>query len=74
MEAVTHRIWRRSNDPVFRAAAVLVVVARIGWQRRRALDGARSRETSFAAQIAALSEPDGYFDTDNLISNERVVP
>jgi hypothetical protein len=27
--------------------------------------------TSFAAQIAALSEPDGYFDTDNLISNER---
>jgi hypothetical protein len=27
--------------------------------------------TSFAAEIAALSEPDGYFDTDNLISNER---
>jgi hypothetical protein len=26
---------------------------------------------AFAAQIAALSEPDGYFDTDNLISNER---
>jgi hypothetical protein len=26
---------------------------------------------SFAAQIAALSEPGGYFDTDNLISNER---
>ena len=25
----------------------------------------------FAAQIAALSESDGYFDTDNLISNER---
>ena len=25
----------------------------------------------FAAQIAALSEPPGYFDTDNLISNER---
>src|SRR5437762_12116713 len=25
----------------------------------------------FAAQIAALSEPAGYFDTDNLISNER---
>ena len=25
----------------------------------------------FAAQIAALSEPGGYFDTDNLISNER---
>jgi hypothetical protein len=26
---------------------------------------------TFASQIAALSEPDGYFDTDNLISNER---
>jgi hypothetical protein len=26
---------------------------------------------TFAAQIAALSESDGYFDTDNLISNER---
>jgi hypothetical protein len=25
----------------------------------------------FAAQIASLSEPSGYFDTDNLISNER---
>jgi hypothetical protein len=29
------------------------------------------RSAPFAAQIAALSEPDGYFDTDNLISNER---
>lgn len=27
--------------------------------------------SSFASQIAALSEPGGYFDTDNLISNER---
>lgn len=26
---------------------------------------------SFAARIAVLSEPGGYFDTDNLISNER---
>lgn len=25
----------------------------------------------FASQIASLSEPAGYFDTDNLISNER---
>ena len=29
------------------------------------------QSTSFASQIAALSEPNGYFDTDNLISNER---
>lgn len=27
--------------------------------------------SSFAGQIATLSEPGGYFDTDNLISNER---
>ena len=34
--------------------------------------GARTEEqSSFAAEIAALSEPAGYFDTDNLISNER---
>ena len=26
---------------------------------------------TFAAQVAELSEPPGYFDTDNLISNER---
>ncbi len=30
--------------------------------------------TPFAARIAALSEPPGYFDTDNLISNERSYP
>jgi hypothetical protein len=27
--------------------------------------------SSFGARVAALSEPGGYFDTDNLISNER---
>ena len=27
--------------------------------------------TSFAALVARLSEPPGYFDTDNLVSNER---
>jgi hypothetical protein len=30
-----------------------------------------ARDTSFAATIARLSEPGGYFDTDNLVSNER---
>ena len=34
--------------------------------------GARTEgQSSFAAEVAALSEPPGYFDTDNLISNER---
>lgn len=30
----------------------------------------RPQASTFASQIAALSEPAGYFDTDNLISNE----
>lgn len=29
------------------------------------------QRSTFAGEIAALSEPGGYFDTDNLISNER---
>ena len=29
-----------------------------------------SQEQPFAALVAELSEPAGYFDTDNLISNE----
>ena len=32
---------------------------------------ATQQASSFASQIAALSEPGGYFDTDNLISNEQ---
>jgi hypothetical protein len=30
-----------------------------------------AQPATFAAQVATLSEPPGYFDTDNLISNER---
>jgi hypothetical protein len=66
---VTHRIWSRSDDPVFRIAIALVaVVALVGV--RATLPGPQPR-TTFAAEIASLSEPGGYFDTDNLISNER---
>ncbi len=32
---------------------------------------AREAQATFAGDVAALSEPAGYFDTDNLISNER---
>jgi hypothetical protein len=32
---------------------------------------APEQAATFAARVAALSEPGGYFDTDNLISNER---
>ena len=34
---------------------------------------ARVADSSFAATIARLSEPGGYFDTDNLVSNETSV-
>ena len=48
---------------VIAAAATLPPVARTA---------ARAQESStFASRIAALSEPGGRFDTDNLISNER---
>jgi hypothetical protein len=67
---VTHRIWRRSDDPVFRFATVLVVVATLSGSGVTLRQAAQPR-TPFAAQIASLSEPNGYFDTDNLISNER---
>ena len=35
------------------------------------LHGQSRIDTSFAARVEQLSEPSGYFDTDNLISNER---
>ena len=38
---------------------------------RQATTARAAPASAFASQIAALSEPGGYFDTDNLISNER---
>lgn len=70
---MTNRIWKRSDDPVFRsvvfriATALVAIVALVGV--RAAIQTPQPR-TAFASQIAALSEPGGYFDTDNLISNE----
>jgi len=66
---VTHRIWRRNDDPVFRIAIALVAVAALVGVRAT-LPEPQAR-TTFAAEIQSLSEPGGYFDTDNLISNER---
>ena len=51
--------------PVVACALVGLLVSGSG------LADAPIQETSFAGRIAALSEPGGYFDTDNLISNER---
>ena len=52
-----------------RAAFVLCALSLLPW----ALQGLEPAwaETKFATQIARLSEAEGAFDTDNLISNER---
>ena len=47
--------------------AALLLVSQRGVPR----PPAASAPSGFAARVAALSEPQGYFDTDNLISNER---
>jgi hypothetical protein len=49
--------------------AALLVASWTGPSARRS--AAPVSQDTFAARIAALSEPGGYFDTDNLISNER---
>ncbi len=51
------------------AAALVAVVALAGVRATRTSSPPQARST-FAAQVASLSEPGGYFDTDNLISNE----
>ena len=52
-----------------RLPALILVALLLGLARAGGTAG-QARST-FASQIEALSEPDGYFDTDNLISNER---
>jgi hypothetical protein len=57
------RVLRSAVFAIALGASAVLTGARQATQRPTHL-------TPFAAQIAALSEPDGYFDTDNLISNE----
>jgi hypothetical protein len=52
-----------------RAAFVLCALSLLPWALQ-GLESARA-ETKFSTQIARLSEAEGAFDTDNLISNER---
>ncbi|MGE5837389.1 MAG: hypothetical protein ACM4AI_23145 [Acidobacteriota bacterium] len=54
-----------------RLTSLLVVAILTGWIAAARADLRPASQSTFAAQIAALSEPGGYFDTDNLISNER---
>ncbi|HEX9369132.1 MAG TPA: hypothetical protein VF921_21055 [Vicinamibacterales bacterium] len=53
-----------------RRALLVLVLAGVVVSPPAATPRAQS-PSPFAAQIASLSEPAGYFDTDNLISNER---
>jgi hypothetical protein len=61
------------------AFGVLLVVAPAAWSMRRAAaveggvpyaPGPALAESTFASLVARLSEPGGYFDSDNLMSNE----
>jgi hypothetical protein len=48
------------------AAGVLIAYGPL-----RMIAPAQAPSSTFASRVASLSEPGGYFDTDNLISNER---
>ena len=82
-------MWRdRKNDTQFYRMPVMfsrargsgrrIVLLAAAWLGCVVLQPAAQTPASFAGRIAALSEPGGYFDTDNLVSNEasyvRVVP
>jgi sorbitol-specific phosphotransferase system component IIC len=58
--------WRAANRAVLAGALVVLLLLPGGPPIRGTPPGA-----SFASRIAQLSEPPGYFDTDNLISNEK---
>ena len=52
------------------ALSLLLPLAPACAQTSREPTGAALADTTFAATVARLSEPGGFFDTDNLISNE----
>ena len=64
-------IYERGSGPVIdlRRCVVTVVLTAVLACSGVAADRIQPPST-FAQQITALSEPEGYFDTDNLISNE----
>lgn len=51
-------------------AVALLVLAAIAFAALRSLQAQRSNDSSFAGLVARLSEAGGYFDTDNIVSNE----
>jgi hypothetical protein len=56
---------------VFRITTALIIAAAMVVSAPGHTPGPQTTSTGFAVRVAALSEPGGYFDTDNLISNER---
>ena len=62
------RLWRSGA----RRSALGVVALALAWPAAvPSVTSGREQAPSFASEIASLSESPGYFDTDNLISNER---
>jgi hypothetical protein len=75
--AAAHEV-RHSSSSIFPRAARIAPVALFlllplapacAQTRGEAVEAARA-DTTFSANVARLSEPGGFFDTDNLISNE----
>jgi hypothetical protein len=60
----------RRRTSVITLAAGIALLCSFTTAAQQATSGVRPQD-SFASRVAALSEPGGYFDTDNLISNER---
>ncbi len=67
------RIGRRLGAPGWSVAALALVLAGAACVGGRSPETATRRplDVRFAPLVERLSEPGGYFDTDNLISNER---
>ena len=61
----------RSPERQFSRLATLALLLAFLLSHHSGRAGAAVAQTAFARTIAELSEPGGYFDTDNLISNER---
>jgi hypothetical protein len=53
-----------------RTAVARLVLVTLTLQLARALPAQRATDSSFAGLVARLSEPGGYFDSDNVITNE----
>lgn len=51
-------------------AAVLALLLVVRGSAQQGQQARQAKDSAFAQAVASLSEPGGYFDTDNLISNE----